>query len=128
MPTEKEIKINEIDKPINVMIVDETPSDWRLWNAFTRVLSRQNDLALRVYAALLEREKQTSSSDLATLVNAPLYSVQQALNDLHELGVVSRERLEKGRLTFEYWTVKTPILGVLRIIPEEYFKEGYPQK
>jgi predicted transcriptional regulator len=128
VPIEEEIKISKIDRLINIITIDETPRDWRLWRVFNRVLSSQNDLALRVYAALLERKKQTSSSDIAPLVDAPLYSVQRALEDLHELGLVSRERLERGYLAFEYWSVETPILGVLRLIPETYFQEGYPKK
>lgn len=74
MPIEAEIKISKIDRLINIIIIDETPRDWRLWGAFTRVLGSQNDLALRVYVALLERKKQTSSRDLAALVDAPLAS------------------------------------------------------
>jgi hypothetical protein len=65
---------------------------------------------------------------LAVLVDAPLYSVRRALGDLHELGLVSRERRERSHLAFEYWSVETPILGVLRLIPEKYFQEGYPKK
>lgn len=128
MPIKEEIKISKIDRLINIIIIDETPRNWRLWRAFNRVLSSQNDLALRVYAALLERKKQTSSRDLAVLVDAPLYSVRRALGDLHELGLVSRERRERSHLAFEYWSVETPILGVLRLIPEKYFQEGYPKK
>jgi len=128
VPIEEEIKISKIDMLINIIIIDETPRDWRLWGAFNRVLSSQNDLALRVYAALLERKKKTFSRDLAALVDAPLYSVRRALRDLHELGLVSRERLERSHLAFEYWSVVTPILGVLRLIPEKYFQEGYPKK
>ena len=74
MPIEEEIKISKIDRLISIIIIDETPRDWRLWGAFTRVLSSQNDLALMVYAALIERKKQTSSRDLAALVDAPLAS------------------------------------------------------
>jgi len=110
------------------MIVNETPGDWRFWAACTRVLSRQNDLALRVYAKLLERQEQVSSRDLAALVDAPLYSVRRALTDLHELGIVTRDRLERGHMTFDRWRVKTPILGILRLIPEAYFQKGYPKK
>jgi hypothetical protein len=128
VPIKEEIKISKIDRLINIIIIDETPRNWRLWRAFNRVLSSQNDLALRVYAALLERKKQTSSRDLAVLVDAPLYSVRRALGDLHELGLVSRERRERSHLAFEYWSVETPILGVLRLIPEKYFQEGYPKK
>ncbi len=128
MPVEEKVKISKTETPINIMIVNETPGDWRFWAACTRVLSRQNDLALRVYAKLLERQEQISSRDLAALVDAPLYSVRRALTDLHELGIVTRDRLERGHMTFDKWRVKTPILGILRLIPEAYFQEGYPTK
>ena len=128
MPTEEKIKISKNDKSINVMIVDETPQDWRLWKAFTRLLTRQNDLALKIYAVLLEKkENQISSRDIASIIGAPLYSVRPALKNLHELGIISREVHEMGYLTFEYWKVKIPVLGLLRLIPKEYFQDGYPK-
>ena len=126
MHIEEKVKISKIEKPINIMIIDETPGDWRFWKACNRVLSQQNDLALRVYAILLERKDQMSSRDLAALVDAPLYSVRRALADLYEIGIVARERLERGHLTFDNWSVKTPILGILRLIPKKYFQESYP--
>ncbi len=126
MHTEEKIKISKIDKPINVMIVDETPQDWRFWKAFNRVLNRQNDLALRVYAALLERKGQFSSRDLASIVDVPLYSVRRVLGDLYELGLVERDRVERGHMTFDQWRVKTEVLGIVRLIPRKYFSEGYP--
>jgi len=124
--TEEKIKISQVDKAINVMIVDETPQDWRFWRAFNRVLSRQNDLALRVYAALLERKGDFSSRDLASLVDAPLYSVRRVLGDLYELGLVERDRLERGHMTFDTWRVKVAVLGIVRLIPRKYFRGEYP--
>jgi predicted DNA-binding transcriptional regulator len=126
MHTEEKIKISKIDKTINVMIVDETPQDWRFWKAFNRVLNRQNDLALRVYAALLERKGQFASRDLASLVDVPLYSVRRVLGDLYELGLVERDRVERGHMTFDKWRVKTEILGIMRLIPRKYFRGDYP--
>jgi len=126
VPNEEKVKISKMETPINIMIIDETSGDWRFWKACTRVLSRPNDLALRVYAKLLERQEQISSRDLAALVDAPLYSVRRALADLYELGIVTREHLERGHMTFDNWRVKTPILGILRLIPEAYFQERYP--
>lgn len=126
MHTEEKIKISKIEKTINVMIVDETPQDWRFWKAFNRVLSRQNDLALRVYAALLERKGQFSSRDLASIVDVPLYSVRRVLADLYELGLVERDRRERGHMTFDNWRVKTAIMGFVRLIPRKYFRGDYP--
>ncbi|MFH0748681.1 MAG: hypothetical protein V1915_02015 [Candidatus Bathyarchaeota archaeon] len=126
MPTEEEIKIDKFDKPINVLVIDEPPEDWRLWNAFARFLSRPNDLALKVYVVLLEKDRQMSTRDLAGAANVSLYNAQRALKDLYDLGLVSREIRRRGYLNTEYWTIKTQISGVLRIIPENYFKEGQP--
>lgn len=126
MPNEEKVKITKIENPINIMIIDETSQDWRLWRAFTRIISHPNDLALRIYAIILEKKKPISSRDLAAILDVSLYSVRRALADLHEIGFVTRERLERGHLTFDYWIVKTTILGVLRLIPKRYFKHGYP--
>ncbi len=126
MHIEEKVKISKIDKPINIMVVDETIEDWRFWKACNRVLSRQNDLSLRLYAVLLERKVQISSRDLASLVDSPLYSVRQALADLYEIDLVTRERLERGHMTFDNWSVKTRVLGILRLIPKKYFQESYP--
>jgi predicted DNA-binding transcriptional regulator len=125
LPSEEDIKIGSIPKPIRVLVIKETPEEWRLWNAFTSMLSRHNDLALRVYATILEHGDSISSRDLVTIVDAPLYSVRSALKDLYDLGLVSRVRVERGHLTFDHWSVKEKILGVLRLIPEQYFGGGY---
>ncbi len=126
MHIEEKIKVDKIDKPINILAIDETPGDWRFWKACNRVLSSQNDLALRLYAVLLEKKDQISSRDLASFVDAPLYSVRQALADLYEIDLVTRERLERGHMTFDNWTVKTRVLGILRLIPKKYFQKSYP--
>lgn len=121
------MKIESVDEPIRLLVVKETPDEWRLWKAFTSMLGRNKDLALRVYASLLEKGEQTSSRELASRVEAPLYSVRRALKDLYDLDIVSRTSVQRGYLTFDYWSVKKQILGVLRLIPEQYFKEGYPK-
>ena len=128
MPTEEEVKIGKFEKPIKILVVDETPEDWRLWNAFTHFLSRHNDLTLKAYVTLLENKKQTSTRDLASDANISLYNAKRALNDLHDLGLVSREIRKRGSLEREYWTIKTQISGVLRIIPKDYFKDGYSNR
>ena len=127
MPIEEEIITSKFSTARNVIIIDETPDEWRLWRAFTRVFTRHNDLALRIYSVLLERKKKTDSRDIVTVVNEPLYSVEKALNDLQVLGLVSLERQKIGHATFDYWSVETPVLGVLRLIPQKYFRNGYPQ-
>lgn len=127
MPIEEEIKTSKFDKAKNIIIIDETPDEWRLWRAFTRVFTRQNDLALKIYAVLLENKKKTDLRDIASTVNEPQYSVEKALQDLHELGLVSRQHRKTDNMAFEYWSVDTPIIGVLRLIPKKYFHNGYPR-
>ena len=123
MPTEEQIKVGKSEQPIKVLVIDETPEDWRLWNAFTRFLSQHNDLTLKVYVTMLERNRQMTTRDLASAANVSLYNAEQALKDLYDLGLASQETRERGYLNVEYWTVKMQISGVLRLIPEHYFKE-----
>jgi predicted transcriptional regulator len=72
---------------------------------------------------LLEKGERASSRLIATEVNAPLYSVRRSLKALRELGLIARERIERGYLTFDYWLVKKRVCGILRIVPEKYFKD-----
>ena len=126
MPSEEEIKTRKFANARNVIIVDETPDEWRLWRAFTRVFTRHNDLALKIYAILLERKKNMDARDIAAVVDQSRYNVDNALQDLRELGLVSRERHKKGHASFDVWRVETSVIGVLRLIPEKYFRNGYP--
>ena len=121
MPTEEEIKIDKFEKPMKVLVIDETPENRRLWNAFTNFLSHRNDLALKVYVTLLESKEQMLTRNIASATGISLYNAERALNNLYSLGLVSRERRQMGYLTLEYWTIKTEISGILRMIPKRYF-------
>lgn len=90
------------------------------------MISRQNDVAMRAYAVLLEQNKTLSARDIAMLVDEPLTVVRRALEDLHILNIIDRERIVKGPITFDYWRAVKRVLGLLRLMPSEYFKEGYP--
>ncbi len=90
------------------------------------MISRQNDVAMRAYAVLLEQNKTLSARDIAMLVDEPLTVVRRALEDLHILNIIDRERIVKGPITFDYWRAVKRVLGLLRLMPPEYFKEGYP--
>ena len=113
----------ETDQAIDVLVIDETPEEWRLWRAFNRVLSRQDDLALKVYAFLKEKGESVLARDVAMKVNSSLHAVRRALNDLLDLELVTRERMRKGNWTLNFWRVNKNISGILRIIPLEYIKE-----
>lgn len=105
---------------INVLVIDETPEEWRLWRAFNRVLSRQDDLALKVYSYLLKKGESVLAQDIATRVNSSLHSVRRALNDLLDLELVTQERMRKGNWTLGFWRADKNISGILRVIPPEY--------
>ena len=113
----------ETDQAIDVLVIDETPEEWRLWRAFNRVLSRQDDLALKVYAFLKEKGESVLARDVAMKVNSSLHAVRRALNDLLDLELVTRERMRKGNWTLNFWRVNKNISGILRIIPPEYIRE-----
>ena len=108
---------------INVLVIDETPEEWRLWRAFNRVLSRQDDLALKVYAFLQEKGESVLARDVAMKVNSSLHTVRRALNDLLDLELVTREQMRKENWTLNFWRVNKNISGILRIIPSEYITE-----
>jgi len=81
---------------------------------------------MRAYAVLLEQNKTLSARDIAMLVDEPLTVVRRALEDLHILNIIDRERTVKGPITFDHWRVVKRVLGLLRLMPSEYFKDGYP--
>jgi predicted DNA-binding transcriptional regulator len=126
MPVEEDVKLNRFSGSVKVLVVDEDSADWRLWKAFTQAVSTRNDLTLKIYAHILEKDQSLSSREIASAVNAPLYSVRRALGYLRELGLISRERIERGYLTFDNWSVTVKILGVLRLLPKKYFSSDYP--
>jgi transcription initiation factor IIE alpha subunit len=109
---------------IDVLVIDETPEEWRLWRAFNRVLSRQDDLALKIYAFLQEKGENVLARDVAMKVNSSLHAVRRALNDLLDLELVTRERMRKDNWTLNFWRVNKNISGILRVIPPRYTEES----
>ena len=114
----------DVGQVIDVLVIDETPEEWRLWRAFNRVLSRQDDLALKVYAFLQEKGESVIARDVAMKVNSSLHAVRRALNDLLDLELVTRERMRKDNWTLNFWRVNKSISGILRIIPPGYIEEN----
>jgi hypothetical protein len=126
----EEIKIKRFNKTQNILIIEDDPENWRLWRAFTRIFARSNDLGLKVYSVLLEKNTKMLAREIAPLVGAPRYSVDKVLRDLNEVGLVSHERTKirpTHRRSIDYWSVETPVIGMLRLIPEQYFTNGYPE-
>jgi hypothetical protein len=125
MPIEK-IEIKRFTTAQNVLVIDDDPDNWRRWRAFTRVFARSNDLALKVYSILLHKNTKMLAREIAPLVGAARYSVDKALHDLHDLGLVSHEPTKirpTHRRTLDYWSIDTPVIGILRVIPKQYFKK-----
>ena len=111
----------------NVLIINDDPENWRRWRAFTRVFTRPNDLALKVYSILLAKNTKMLAREIATRVGAPRYSVDKALHDLHELGLITHEPAKLSpthRRALDFWRVDTPVIGILRLIPEQYFEQA----
>ena len=111
----------------NVLIINDDPENWRRWRAFTRVFTRPNDLGLKVYSILVKKNTKMLAREIATRVGAPRYSVDKALHDLHELGLITHEPAKLSpthRRAFDFWRVDTPVIGILRLIPEQYFEQA----
>jgi len=125
MPIEQ-IEVKGFNTAQNVLVIDDDPENWRRWRAFTRVFTRPNDLGLKVYSVLLQKNTKMLAREIAPLVGAARYSVDKALHDLQELGLVSHEQTKirpSHRRTLDYWSVDTPVIGILRLIPQQYFNK-----
>ena len=125
MPINK-IKIKGTKTQQNVLIIDDDPENWHRWRAFTRVFSRSNDLALKVYSILFKKNTKMLAREIASIVGSPRYSVDKALHDLHELGLILHEQTKlrpTHRRALDFWCVDTPVIGILRLIPEQYFEQ-----
>ena len=121
---EVEVHLEKLGSPIKVLVLDETFEDWQVWRPFVRVLGRRKDLALRVYSKILEmNRKKISTRELATLLDVSMYSVNKACSDLKKIGLVDSERQFRGTVAFNYWRPKKKILGILRLMPSEYFEK-----
>ena len=125
MPEEVEVRIKGSKSSIKVLLMDETFEDWRVWRTFVRVLGRRKDLALRVYSKILEMdEDEISTRDLAASLDESVHSINKVCSDLEKLGLIESERGVRGAAMFNSWRPKKRVLGVLRLIPPKYFKEG----
>jgi hypothetical protein len=125
MPIET-IESKRFNTAQKVLVIDDDPENWRRWRAFTRVFTRPNDLGLKVYSILVKKNTKMLAREIAPLVGAARYSVDKALHDLHELGLVSHEQTKirpSHRRTLDYWSVDTPVIGILRLIPQQYFSK-----
>ena len=124
MPRETEIRLEELKTSIRILVLSETSEDWQVLMPFARVFASRNDLALKVYSKILEANGEISTWNLTALLNEPRYSINKACADLEKLDLIEGEKKFKGAMEFNYWRPKKKILGILRLIPAEYFKDG----
>jgi predicted transcriptional regulator len=119
----EEVFLKSLGRSIKILIFDETSEQWSILRTLGRVVSSRDDIALKAYAALLQEGKKLEGRRIATLVDKPRYSVNRGLKNLMELDLVERESKPRGRIEFNLWYPKEQVSGLLRLIPEEYFKE-----
>jgi predicted transcriptional regulator len=126
LPKEIEIYLEELKTSVKILVLDEPSEDWQVFMTFVRVFASRNDLALRVYSKILEVNGKVSTWNLTALLNEPRYSINKACADLEKLGLIEGETKFKGSMEFNYWRPKKKVLGILRLIPSQYFKNGKP--
>jgi len=124
----EEVYLKSLGASIQVLILDETYEQWQMRRAFNRVLGSKDDVALKLYTILLEEEKKLRSRDLVTLVNKARYTIDRNLKNLMQLGLVGCDYARKGAIEFRSWYPEKQVLGMMRLIPEEYFKKGFPKE
>lgn len=124
----EEVYLKSLGCSIKILIIDETLEQWQIMGAFNHVLGSNDDVALKLYTTLLEEEKNVSSRELVTLIEKPLYTVNKNLKNLMKLGLVGRDYAKKGYMEFRSWYPDKRVLGLMRLIPPEYFKKGFPPK
>ena len=119
----EEVFLKSLGRSIKILIFDETSEQWSILRTLGRVVSSRDDIALKAYATLLQEGKKLEGRRIATLVDKPRYSVNRGLKNLMDLDLVGRESKPRGRIEFNLWYPKEQVSGLLRLIPEEYFKE-----
>ena len=118
--------VKALGASIKILILDEPSEQWRKRRAFFNVLGSRDDTAFKVYSTLLEEGKKVDARSLVTLVNKSQYAINSSLTNLRQLGLVDYEEKRRGPYELKNWYPEKHILGLMRIIPEEYFKNGFP--
>ena len=124
----EEVYLKSLGASIQVLILDETSEQWQLMRAFNLVLGSKDDVALKLYTTLLEEERKVRSRDLVTLINKARYTIDRNMKNLMTLGLVGHDYTRRGAYEFRSWYPEKHILGMMRIIPAEYFKKGFPKE
>jgi predicted transcriptional regulator len=124
----EEVYVKALGTAIKILILEETSEEWQKKRAFYNVLGSTDDVAIKVYSTLLEEGKKLDTRSLATLVNKSQFMINRALKNLMQLGLVDYESKRRGPYELKWWYAKKHILGLMRVIPESYFKNGFPQE
>ena len=124
----EEIYLKSLGASIKILILDEFSEQTRENRAFINVLGSNDDTAFKVYSTLLEEGKKVGTRSLVTLVNKSQYAINRSLQNLMQLGLVGSDFKRGGPYESKWWYPDKHILGLMRLIPEEYFKKGFPNE
>ena len=122
----EEVYVKALGASIKILILDDPANNFRQRRAFNSILGSRDDTAFKVYSALLEEGNKVDTRSLVSLVNESQYAINNSLTNLRQLGLVDYDAERKGPYELKKWSSEKHILGLLRIIPESYFKKGYP--
>ena len=123
----EEVYLKSVGASIQVLILDEPSEQWQMRRAFTHVLGSKDDVALKLYSTLLEEERKIRSRDLVPLVDKSRYTLDRNLKNLMTLGLVGCDYARRGSYEFRSWYPEKHVLGMMRLIPSEYFTRGFPK-
>lgn len=122
----EDVYVKALGASIKILILDEQSEQWEKRRAFFNVLGSRDDTAFKVYSTLLEEGNKVDTRSLVTLVNKSQYAINISLKNLIKLGLIGYEAKGRGLYELKKWYPEKHILGLMRIIPEEYFKNGFP--
>jgi hypothetical protein len=122
----EEVYVKALGASIKILILDDPSNNIRQGRAFNNILGSRDDAAFKVYSALLEEGNKVDTRSLVSLVNKSQYAINNSLTNLRQLELVDYDTERKGPYELKRWSPEKHILGLMRIIPETYFKKGYP--
>ena len=122
----EDVYVKALGASIKILILDKQSEQWDKRKAFFNVLGSRDDTAFKVYSTLLEEGNKVDTRSLVTLVNKSQYAINISLKNLMKLGLIGYEAKRNGPYELKRWYPEKHILGLMRIIPEEYFKNGFP--
>lgn len=122
----EEVYVKALGASIKILILDNPANNIRQRRAFFNILGSRDDTAFKVYSALLEEGNKVDTRSLVSLVNKSQYAINNSLTNLKQLGLVDYDAERRGPYELKRWSSEKHILGLMRVIPEAYFKKGYP--